>query len=89
MRAQRARCDAVNSYESKRAVMRSLVRSDKRPFHESCVCVELIWGRHAGFGIRSRSAKGEVNLADKPFKIRNRGWVAPFGVRTCGIRRCC
>ena len=89
MQAQRARCYAVNSYESKGAIVPALIRGDKRAFHESRVCVELIRSGRTGFGIHSRSAEGEVDLADKPFKVRDRGGVAPFRVRACAVCRRC
>ena len=89
MRAQRARCYAVNSYESKGAIVPALIRGDKRAFHESRVCVELIRSGRAGFGIHSRSAECEVDLADEPFKIRNGGRVAAFRVRACAVCRRC
>jgi hypothetical protein len=67
----------------------SLIGADKRAFHESRVCMELIRSGRAGFGIHSCSAEGEVDLADEPFKIRNGGRVAPFRVRACGVYRRC
>ena len=55
--ACRSRQDAVDSYEGESAVVPSLVRTDKHAFHKAGIRVEIVWRRHAGFGVRSHPAE--------------------------------
>ena len=87
MRAQRARCNAVDSYEREGALVSPLIRSDKRALHESRVRVELIRGLTTGIGVCRGTAESEVGLAHKPVEVRDRRGIAAFGVSAGAICR--
>src|SRR5258708_27610 len=86
MRAQRARCDAVNSYKGESSRVRPLIRPDKFAFHESRVRVECIGRLCAGLGIGSRPTEREVDLADKTGEVRYSRRVTTFGMGACSVR---
>ncbi len=83
MQAQRARGHkAVDSYESESSVVSLLIRADELPFYEACVCVEAILGLRARFGVGTRSAEHEIDLAYKTVEIRYCRRIPPFRVGT-------
>jgi hypothetical protein len=53
MWAQRAHCDAVDSYEGEGTLMGLLIRGDELTLHESGIGVELIAGLQACIGVSS------------------------------------
>jgi hypothetical protein len=86
--ACRSRQDAVNSYESKRTMVSSLVRTDEHTFHEAGIRVEIVRRRPAGFRVRPYPAEIQVDTPDESLEVRNRGWVAAVGLKTFRISWC-
>lgn len=86
MRAQRVRCNAVNSYKGECALVPPLIRADEFTFHESGVCVERIRRFRAGVGINGRSTEPEISLTHKPFKVGYCRWITTFSVGAGSIR---
>src|SRR2546421_1458290 len=84
MRAQRARCDAVNSYKSESSFVSLLIRADELAFYEAGVGVKGIVSPLAAPGIDSCTTEVEVNLTNKPTEVGYSGWIASFrmGPRT-------
>src|SRR6266852_8357533 len=78
MRAQRARCDAVNSYKSENSFVPLLIRADELAFYEAGVSVKGIGSPCAALGIDSCTTEVEVNLTNKPTEVGYRGWIASF-----------
>ena len=86
MRAEPYGCpQAVNSYESKGAVVFLLIRSDEYSFHESRVGMEVEYTRCTGFRICARSAEREI-VTDNASKMGDRGRVTAIGM--CASRIC-
>jgi len=72
MRAQRARCDAVDSKKSKRPFVPLLIRSDELADHETRVRVEFVRGLSPGLRVPSRPTEVHVNRANEAVEIRDR-----------------
>jgi len=85
MRAQRARCDTVDSYKREGSVLSLLIRCDKIAFHESGVRVKHVTGLGASLGIHGHSAESEIYLANKSSKICQRGRIPSFGMGARGV----
>ena len=77
--------DAVDSYESKRAMVSSLVRTDEHAFHKASIRVEIIRRRRAGFRVRPCPAESQVDLPDESLEVRNCGRVAAVRLNTMRI----
>jgi len=80
MWAQRAHCDAVNSYEGESALVPLLIRADKFAPHESGVCMEAVSSLCAGVRIGCRPAERQVDLSDNAAEVGNQRRIAPFGM---------
>src|SRR5258708_11089075 len=78
MRAQRARCDTVDSYKGESSVMSLLIRGDEVTFHESGVRVKRVSGFGAGLGIHGHSTEIKVYLANKSGKVRQSRRISPL-----------
>src|SRR5262249_52139308 len=88
--ACRSRQDAVDSYESKRAMVSSLVRTNKHAFHKAGIRVEIVRRRCAGFGVCPYAAESQVDIPNESLEVRNCGWVAAVRLNTMRISvRCC
>jgi hypothetical protein len=86
MQAQRARCrEAVDSYESEGALVSLFIRTDELPLEKARVCVKAILALRAGFSIRARSAKLEIDLAYNTVEISYCRWIPSFWVSAQGI----
>ena len=89
MRAQRARCDAVNSKKGERALVPLLVGGDEFADHESRIRVERVGGFSARLRISSPPAEIQIDLPHEPLEIRDGRGIAAFRVRARTVCRGC
>ena len=89
MCAQRAHCEAVNSYEGESTPVDLLIRADKLAFDESGVGMEAVASLLSRHGVHTRAAEHSIDLADNAGEVRYGGRITPFGVGARGICRNC
>ena len=87
MWAQRAHCNAVDSYKCKGAFVDPLIRGDELTFHEPRIGVEAVAGFCSGLSVCGHSAERQVDLAHKSVEVGDGGRIPPFRVGTSRIGR--
>jgi len=87
MCAQRAHCEAVNSYEGKSTPLDLLIRADELAFDESGVGMEAVASLLPRHSVHTRAAEVSIDLADNAGEVRYGGRITPFGVGARGICR--
>src|SRR5205823_1624167 len=87
MCAQRAHCEAVNSYEGESTTVDPLIRADKPAFDESGVSMETIVSLCARHSVHTGAAEHSIDLADDAGEVRYGGRVTPFGMGASAICR--
>ena len=89
MCAQRAHCEAVNSYEGESTPVDLLIRADELAFDESGVGMEAVASLLPRHSVHTRAAEHSIDLADNAGEVRYGGRITPFGVGARGICRNC
>ena len=85
MCAQRAHCEAVNSYEGESTPVDLLIRADELAFDESGVGMETVVSLCARQSVHTRAAEHGIDLTDNAGKVRYGGRVTPFGMGSGAI----
>src|SRR2546430_433425 len=89
MCAQRAHCEAVNSYEGESTSVDSLIRADKLAFDESGVGMEAVVSLRTRLSVHTCATEISIDFADNAGEVRYGGRITPFGVGARGICRKC
>jgi hypothetical protein len=87
MCAQRAHCEAVNSYEGESTPVDLLIRPNKLTFDESGVGMEAIASLLPRHSVHTGAAEHGIDLSDNACEVRYGGRVTPFGMGARGICR--